>query len=68
MEILKRGTGHLPKQYIIDCYNCDSKLKFNETEVRNEYSQDRDHIGYSIECPVCTREITFRFLPKACES
>ena len=56
----KIGNKNKPKTYRVKCFNCDSVLRFLETDEKNTYSPD----GYlSVEstsyiiCPVCKHKV-----------
>lgn len=56
----KIGNKNKPKSYRVKCFNCDSLLRFLETDEKNTYSID----GYMgpesasyITCPICKCKI-----------
>jgi hypothetical protein len=57
MEILHRGTPPSEREFIGGCGNCNTRVKFTQSEGTVSYDQ-RDGDFISVECPVCQSTIT----------
>jgi hypothetical protein len=54
MEILVRGISPTEKEYVGDCYYCNTRVKFKAREGKSTYDQ-RDENYISVDCPVYGR-------------
>lgn len=58
MKIIK--TGRIPEEieYVKKCHNCGTEFSFKLREAKLDFDQ-RDGDYYSIECPLCSKSVTF---------
>ena len=65
MEILMRGTPPPEKTYVATCENCNSRLRFKQSEGQIDLVDPDDDCGHSkvfanitVTCPVCGKMVS----------
>ena len=58
MKILKKGTAHICKAYEVECYFCETKIRFleNDPMYRVEWNGKYGMNEIKFVCPVCKQK------------
>lgn len=57
IEVMRKGTPPTEMFYVVDCVNCQSRLRFFRRDGRI-MNDARTGSYLSVTCPVCDKEVT----------